>query len=80
MISTNNAFTLIIKINGRQKEFNFLERKDGNYDTDTSDERSNRYTFRIEKNADGWMLTGKQLPEWLSANEGVIIEALEKSK
>jgi hypothetical protein len=76
--ATNIAFTLLIKINGRQREFNFRRRSDLNYDTDTNDEQGNRYTFRMEKNNDTFKIIGKLLPAWLMDCEGLINEALEK--
>jgi hypothetical protein len=76
--ATNIAFTLLIKINGRQREFNFRKRPDTNYDTDTNDEHGNRYTFRMEKANDTWKINGKQLPPWLMESEGLINEALDK--
>ena len=76
--ATNIAFTILIKINGRQREFNFRKRSDSNYDTDTNDEHGNRYTFRMEKSDNTWKINGKQLPAWLMESEGLIHEALEK--
>ena len=76
--ATNIAFTLLIKINGRQREFNFRKRSDSNYDTDTNDELGNRYIFRMEKTNDSWKINGKSLPTWLTDSEPIINEALEK--
>lgn len=76
--ATNIAFTILIKINGRQKEFNFRKRSDSNYDTDTNDEQGNRYTFRMVQSENTWKINGKQLPAWLMASEALISEALEK--
>ena len=76
--ATNIAFTLLIKINGRQREFNFRKRPDFNYDTDTNDDHGNRYTFRMEKTNDSWKINGKSLPAWLTESEGLISEGLEK--
>jgi len=78
MTATNIAFTLLIKINGRQREFNFRKRPDGNYDTDTNDDHGNRYTFRMEKVNDAWKINGKSLPPWLMESEGLINDALVK--
>lgn len=78
--ATNIVFTLLIKINGRQREFNFRRRPDGNYDTDTNDDRSNRYTFRMEKTDGTWRIIGKQLPAWLMESESLINEGLEKQE
>lgn len=76
--ATNIVFTILIKIKGRQREFNFRKRPDANYDTDTNDEQGNRYTFRMEKTNDTWKITGKLLPPWLLESEGLINEALAK--
>ena len=76
--ATNIAFTLLIKINDRQREFNFRKRSDANYDTDTNDDRGNRYTFRMEKENDSWKIIGKLLPVWLTDSEGLINDALIK--
>jgi len=76
--ATNIAFTLLIKINGRQKEFNFRKRQDDNYDTDTNDEYGNRYIFRMIRAEEGWKISGKSLPAWLTENERLIHEALEE--
>lgn len=76
--ATNIAFTLLIKINGRQREFNFRKRPDSNYDTDTNDELGNRYIFRMEKMEGNWKINGKSLPPWLLESEGLIAESLEK--
>ncbi|MBL0357368.1 MAG: hypothetical protein IPP72_11005 [Chitinophagaceae bacterium] len=77
--ATNIAFTLLIKIKGRQREFNFRKRSDANYDTDTNDELGNRYIFRMEKAEGTWKINGRALPEWLLENEALISEALEKN-
>jgi len=76
--ATNIAFTLLIKINGRLREFNFRRRSDLNYDTDTNDELGNRYIFRMEKEGDNWKIVGKSLPAWLLESETGINEALQK--
>lgn len=74
--ATNIAFTLLIKINGKQREFNFRKRSDNNYDTDTNDEHGNRYIFRMEKADENWHIVGKSLPAWLTSSEGLINDAL----
>jgi hypothetical protein len=76
--ATNIVFTILIKINGRQREFNFRQRADANYDTDTNDEQGNRYTFRMEKTNDTWKIVGKSLPAWLLESEDLVNEALAK--
>lgn len=78
--ATNIAFTLLIKINGRLREFNFRKRSDVNYDTDTNDDYTNRYFFKMEKVEGAWKIVGKELPKWLLESETLIGEALENHK
>lgn len=75
--ASNIAFTLLIKVNGRLKEFNFRKRSDTNYDADTNDENSSRHIFKMEKTGSAWKIKGNALPAWLIANEELISEALE---
>ena len=77
--ATNIAFSLLIKINGKLREFNFRKRADSNYDTDTNDDHGNRYIFRMEKQGEEWKINGKTLPVWLTESEPIINEALQKN-
>jgi hypothetical protein len=76
-IATNITFTILIKVNGRLREFNFRKRKDLFYDTDTNDERDNRYTFRMVKENEKWKIIGSEIPAWIFKNEELIAESLE---
>lgn len=72
----NIAFTLVIKINGRLKEFNFRKRNDSLYDANTNDEYSIRYYFQLKKEEPGsWQIVGQSLPQWISNNQNLVIEA-----
>ena len=75
--ATNITFTLLIKITNRLREFNFRQRPDLNYDTDTNDERGNRYIFRMENEEGAWKIKGQNLPDWLLESEALIHTALE---
>ena len=77
-LSRNIAFTLLIKINGRLREFNFRKRGDILYDTDTCDENGGRYFFKMEKQAGSWKINGTQLPAWLIESESLINAAIVK--
>jgi hypothetical protein len=72
----NIAFTVLIKINGRLKEFNFRRRSASLYDADTNDERGERYFFKVENVDDRWIMSGIDLPAWLTQGESVIIAAV----
>lgn len=76
----NVAFTSLIKINGRLREFNFRKRGSSGYDTDTNDERGNRYFFKMFKQEDDWKISDAGLPEWLMESEGLIAAAIEKEE
>jgi hypothetical protein len=75
-VTKNIAFTLLIKINGRLREFNFRKRGETYYDGDTNDERGTRYFFKLEKDNENRKLTGPALPSWLTESESLINEAI----
>jgi len=72
----NIQFTLLICINKQLHEFNFRQRNPDLYDTDTADERSNRYFFKMIKENQVWKIEGKDLPAWISSSESLIQQAL----
>lgn len=74
----NIAFTLLIKIKGRLREFNFRKRSDDIFDGDISDERGTRYFFKMRKREETWKMEGLELPTWLTESEIQVIEALDK--
>lgn len=64
----NRHFTKLVKAHGRQREFNFRQLPgagDVLYHVDVSDERGNRYMFKMQKTGDGWMIQDRGLPQWL---------------
>jgi hypothetical protein len=71
----NIAFTLLIKINGRLREFNFRQRGALLYDTDTTDERGNRIFFKMEKQEESWKISDNSLPGWIMESENLIADA-----
>lgn len=74
----NIAFTIVIKINGRLKEFNFRKRSDNLYDANTNDEYSIRYYFQMQKDdKTGWQISGHSLPAWIPNSQHIISEALD---
>ena len=67
----NIHFTLLVKVEGRLREFNFRQRTDDSYDADTSDERGNRYLFKWSKSADGWDIVpiSITMPVWITESK-----------
>lgn len=76
----NVAFTSLIKINGRLREFNFRKRSEALYDGDTNDERGDRYFFKVELENQNWRVISSGLPFWLTEYEAAIIEAVQKQE
>ena len=76
----NIAFTLLIKINGRQREFNFRKRSEFWYDGDTNNDRGDRVFFKLEKDAENWKLSGNDLPNWMTNNESSISESVTREE
>ena len=70
-------FTLLIRINNRLREFNFYRRNDALYETDTNDERGNRYFFKMFNEEGAWKIDGTGLPDWIVTNEAAVHEALK---
>jgi hypothetical protein len=73
----NIAFTKLIKINGRLREFNFRKRPAGYYDVNTNDERGNRFFFKLEQQEGEWTISDQELPAWLIHNKPSIVEAVQ---
>ncbi len=64
----NIAYTSLIKINGRLREFNFRKRGESQYDVDTNDERGNRYFFKMIKQEESWKISDAELARMAKAN------------
>jgi len=76
----NIAFTSLIKVHGRLREFNFRKRGTSHYDGDTNDERGARYFFKMRKQGDCWKISDTDLPDWLLESEGLIAAAIDKQE
>ena len=76
----NIHFSVWIKIEGRLREFNFRKRTEDVYDTDTADDRGNRWQFKWTRGADGWEIVSLNpgLPTWIVNNKAVIEESFSK--
>jgi hypothetical protein len=71
----NIHFTLVIRINKRLHEFNFRKRSAEEYDTDTGDDRGNRYYFKMIREDGIWVMHGTGLPSWITENkDGIGVE------
>ena len=78
---TNHQFTVLIKVGGRLREFNYRQRSPQLFDGDTSDEYSRRYYFRIKQEGDGWQLESSSLPaEFMGERQAIIDAAVTRIK
>lgn len=65
----NIYFSKVIKAGERQREFNFRQHThttSESYSIDVPDERGQRISFQMNKDADGiWKTTEQNLPTWI---------------
>lgn len=74
----NIHFTLLIKIGGRLREFNFRRRNPDLYDGDTSDERGTRFQFKFIRQDGSFEFENTAgLPSWIADNKKAIGTAVE---
>ena len=74
----NIVFTTFIKIDGRIHEFNFRKKNEAVFEADSTDSRGNRIIFELSKQSENWIIASKNLPTWVTRNEDLVIEAIEK--
>lgn len=74
MTPKNVQFTIVVKMNGRMREVNFLKRTDIQYDADASDELSHRWLFKWILENESWKIipVNEALPAWLTDNASAI--------
>lgn len=72
----NIHFTLLIRAANRLREFNFRKRSSSLYDTDVSDDRGNRFFFKMILENDRWQPRGINLPYWVTDDNTAIHESL----
>lgn len=75
----NVQFSLLVKIEGRVREFNFRKRSDTCYDGDVSDEKGERWSFVWKLVDSNWHLEPKEtktssFPLWIVSNISAIRE------
>ncbi|HPG11072.1 MAG TPA: hypothetical protein PLU37_06060 [Chitinophagaceae bacterium] len=73
-------FSLLIKTDGRLREYNFRKLKTQGtelFTVNVCTERDNRIFFQVEKADDEWSLIGKDLPKWITENADAIFSATE---
>lgn len=73
-------FSLLIKLDGRLREFNFRKIRDAEEDTfsaNVCNERGDRVFFDMKKQESSWDFTPSNLPAWIEQNKKIIRQAVE---
>ncbi|MEO5947411.1 MAG: hypothetical protein ABIP79_11395 [Chitinophagaceae bacterium] len=73
-------FSLLIKLDGRLREFNFRKIRNTEEDTfsvNVCNERGDRIFFDMKKQETGWEFTPSNLPAWIEQNKKNIQQAVE---
>lgn len=78
MKATLNQFTLIVPVNGRQREFNFRQRSNELFNGNTADERGERHYFDVIVENGEWKFKDQLLPAWLKPHEAAVIKVLKR--
>ncbi|MBN8877698.1 MAG: hypothetical protein J0I32_09150 [Sphingobacteriales bacterium] len=74
-VTPNIQFTLLVKIEGRLREFNFRKRSAQLYDVDTADEKGARFQFNWKEVDGAWEITSlANLPDWIRRNTSSLRE------
>jgi len=76
LLIKNVHFTLIIRTPNRLREFNFRKRNSSLYDTDVSDDRGNRHFFKMINENERWVISGSNLPLWITDSSELIDKSL----
>ncbi|MBK7291474.1 MAG: hypothetical protein KBF82_00795 [Chitinophagaceae bacterium] len=73
-------FSLLIKLDGRLREFNFRKIRDAEEDTfsaNVCNERGDRVFFDMKKQESSWDFSPSNLPAWIEQNKKIIRQAVE---
>lgn len=77
-------FSKVIKAGDKLREFNFRQTNlndESRYTVDVPDDKGNRISFSIYKNADGeWKVAAQLMPMWVHNAELELASAIEENK
>jgi hypothetical protein len=77
-------FSKVIKAGDRLREFNFRQTNlndESRYTVDVPDDKGNRISFSIYKNAEGeWRVAAQLMPMWVHNAEQELASAIEENK
>ena len=79
----NIYFSRVLKSGERLREFNFRQLsqdQSSSYHVDVNDDKGNRITFTMYKNAEGkWKTSAQKLPLWVHNAELILSDAIEEN-
>jgi hypothetical protein len=79
----NIAFTMLIRANGRIREFNFRKKRSAEkplYEIDVCDESGSRHYFTAAKISDRWQLSEPNVPVWVKEVANSFHELIEEQE
>jgi len=74
-------FTLLVKAEGRRREFNFRKIKSPDeelFTVNVCTDRGDRIFFSMQKKEDAWKIIPGQFPPWIMQSENSLDEGLKK--
>ena len=74
-------FTLLVKAEGRRREFNFRKLKSPDeelFNVNVCNDRGDRIVFNMQKKEDAWRIIPGQLPQWILQTENNLDEGIKK--
>jgi len=74
-------FTLLVKAEGRRREFNFRKLKSPDeelFNVNVCNDRGDRIIFTMQKKEDAWRIIPGQLPQWILQTENNLDEGIKQ--
>ena len=75
LFQKQKQFSTTIRVNGRNREFNFLKRSSAaipTYHIDVSDEQGTRHYFSLVMEGGHWNIAGSTVPDWIRGAEKLL--------
>jgi hypothetical protein len=83
LFQKQKQFSTTIKVNGRNREFNFLKRSSETiptYHIDVSDEQGTRHYFSLIRSGDEWKISGNTVPGWIRDAEKILESIVQEQE
>jgi hypothetical protein len=83
LFQKQKQFSTTIRVNGRNREFNFLKRSSAAipaYHIDVSDEQGTRHYFSLVLEGDHWSISGSTVPGWIRDAEKILETTVQEQE